>query len=193
MTAVDRRKIERPLGSKDVRTRHQQAADRREGLGVAEHFLTLDLVGEKLGQPRHRSHELDADTDEDKAAEEQELVKVLRKSRRTSREGVKQDAVSQYPPPAEPVGQVSTQQAEDTAGDRRHEKQNARPLVEGRAPGKEKRHAVRIDSAERRQCRLDDQRQHQQLVNIKGEAERGDGANEPLGRGELGNGHGDEV
>ena len=51
----------------------QQAADRRERLRVAEHGFALLRIGEELREPRHRRHELDADADECRAAQDQQL------------------------------------------------------------------------------------------------------------------------
>ena len=69
---VDRGQRLREVDGEEVGAGHHQAADRREGLGPAQHGLAPPGVGEQLGQPRHRGHELDAHADEGGAAEEEQ-------------------------------------------------------------------------------------------------------------------------
>ena len=105
------------------------------------------------------------------------------------RERVEQDAPDQHAPPAEAVGQVAAEQAEDAAGERRHVEQQAHPGVERRAC------PARTPSSST-QRRPHDQRQHQQLVDVEREAERGDDADQPLGggqRAQFGRGRGHEA
>ena len=65
-----------------VRSGHHQPADRPEGLGVADHRLAALGIGEELGEPRHRRHELDAHADEGGDAEEEQPLDRGRPCRR---------------------------------------------------------------------------------------------------------------
>ena len=78
-----------------------QPADGREGLRVAEHRLAALRVGEELGQPGHRRHELDAHADERRAAEEQQHRERGGEPGGQGRERIEQDAPDQHAPAAE--------------------------------------------------------------------------------------------
>ena len=66
---------------------------------------------------------------------------------------------------AEAVGEVAAEQAEDASGDRRV-RRAADPVIDSGAPG-----GAAEQFGERRPH---DQRQHQQLIGVEGEAERRD-------------------
>src|SRR6185436_8758072 len=120
--------------------------------------------------------------DERRAAEEEQHRRRGRKAGGERREGVEQDAPHQHAPAAEDVGQVAAEQAEGAAGERRHPEEPAPPRDELRTA---RRHAQQLQHRGPR-----DERQHQQLVDVEGETEGGDEADQPLGAGERRRGGG---
>ena len=90
---------------------------------------------------------------------------------------------------------ITAEQAEDASGDRRHEEERPRPLHVGLATGRPHGRGLRAvhtarhqllhqRGAERGDRRLDDQRQHQQLVDVERETDRSDDADQPGGAGQ---------
>ena len=140
MPPLDRRQRVGVPSREHVGRAHEQATERREGLRPAEHPLPLLAVGKELSQPGHRRHELHAHADEHEAAEEEQDRQRRGEARGKRREGIEQDAVREHAAPAQEVGQVAADQAEDAAGDCRHEEQRPGPLrVFGRARHQERR------------------------------------------------------
>src|SRR6185295_11679513 len=92
------------------------------------------------------------------------------------RERVEQDAPDEHPPPAEDVGEIPAEQAEDAARHGGHVEDDAHPIVDGGAVG---RHVQQLDER-----RPHDERQHQQYVRIEREPDRGHDRDEPLQRRE---------
>ena len=183
--ATDLRQRVRVVDRQVVGARDQQPSDRREGLRPAQHRLAPLGVREQLGDPRHRGHELHRDAHEGGAAEEEQHLRRGGEAGGERRERVEQDAPHQHAAPPEEVGQVAAEQAEGPSRERRHPEQPADPGVE---LGAARRRAEQLQ-----QRRPRDQRQHQQLVDVEGEAEGGDEADQPLGEGqraELGPGRG---
>jgi hypothetical protein len=127
VAAVDGRQAGGDGGRGDVGHGDQDAADRRERLGVAEDLLALVGVLEQLGEPRHGGDELDADADEHRAAQHQQLLERGDEAGGERREGVEQDAEGQHPAPAQEVGEVAAEQAEHAADHRRDEEQRPCP------------------------------------------------------------------
>jgi hypothetical protein len=80
-------------------------------------------------------------------------------------------------PPAEPIGQIAAQQAEDAARDRRHVKQQSYPIIEVRSS--------RLNLGQIHEGRPHDERQHQQRIGVEGEAYGGYRADHPLDCGQL--------
>ena len=178
---------------------HQQSAQRRERLRPSQRPLALVAVGEKFGQPSDRRHKLNTHPDEHEAAEEQQHRQAGGKPRQQRRKRIEQNAVGENATSAPQIGQVAPQQAKHTAGERRHEKQRAGPAgvaLAARAPqpqrlslrhpaGHQFRHG-RL--AQFRDGRLDDQRQHQQFVDVKRKAERRDRTYQPTGERQFSRG-----
>ena len=164
------------VDGEEVGARHHQAAHRREGLGPAQHGLPPPGFGEQLRQPRHRRHELDAHADEGRAAEEEQPADRGREARGHRGERVEQDAPHEDAATAEQVGEVAPEQAEDPAGDGGQPEEPPHPEVELRG--------ARLRAEEIEERRPHDEGQHEQLVDVEGEAERGDEADQPLGPGE---------
>ena len=194
VTAVNRRQIERDLGGEHVHRADEQAAERRERLRVAEHFFALIAVGEQFRQPRHGGDEFHAHADEHEAAEHQQLRQRRGIARREGRERIKQNAERQHAPATEPVGEITAEQTEHAARDGRDEEQRARPLhvlsarsqsAAASAAGMPPSPALDQRRAQRGDGRLDDERQHQQLVDVERKADGGDDADEPLRAGEA--------
>ena len=158
--------------AKAVHRGHEQAANRRKRLRVAQHLLAPRRLGKELREPRHSRDELDADADEYQTAQEQQHLDARGKSGRERRAGVDQDAEGQDTPAAKQIGQVAAEQPEDAAGEGRDIKQAAHPHLELRRPGR--------GSCELDQRRPDNQRQHQNLVDVEREADRGHRADQPL-------------
>ncbi len=161
------------VDGEEVGARHHQAAHRGEGLGPAQHRFAPPGLGEQLGQPRDRRHELDAHADEGRAAEEEQPADRGREARGHRGERVEQDAPDEDAATAEQVGEVAAEQAEDPAGDRGQPEEPPHPEVELRG--------ARLRAEEIEERRPHDEGQHQQLVDVEGEAERGDEADQPLG------------
>ena len=110
----------------------------------------------------------------DEAAQDQQHLDRGREPGQERRERVDQDAVGQHAAAAEAVGQVAAEQAEDAAGERRDVEQPPDPHLElGRAGH---------GAGQLEQRRPHDQRQHQEFVDVEREADRGDGADQPLDR-----------
>ena len=157
-----------------VRRRHEQTAERRERLRVAEHFLAPLRFREQLGEPGHRRHEFDAHADEHETPKDEQHLDRGREARYEGGDGVDQDAVGQHAPPSEAIGQIPAEQAEDTAGKRGDVEHPPDPhLILGRS-----RHRAR----QLQQGRTDNERQHQDFVDVEGEADRGNRADQPLDR-----------
>ena len=87
-------------------------------------------------------------------------------------DGINQDAVGQHAPPAEPIGEIPAEQAENASRKRRDVEQPAHPHLKLRRAG---RRACQLQ-----QRRPDDERQHQDFVDVEGESDGGDGADQPL-------------
>ena len=94
------------------------------------------------------------------------------------RERVEQDAPDQHAAPAEAIGEIAAEQPEGAADDRRHPEEHADPVVEVRRPG--------TSAGQLADGRADDERRHQHFVDVEREAERGDGADQPLLWGQTG-------
>ena len=99
-------------------------------------------------------------------------VRLVEKPAANADKRVEQDAPRQHAAAAEAIGEVAAEQAEDAAADRRHVEQQPDPVVDTRGC---RARARRVRSAP-----ADDQRQHQQLVGVEREADRGNDADEPL-------------
>ena len=152
----------------------ENAAHGTERLRVAEHTFPLLGIREQLGQPCDGGDEFHAHANEGRGPQEQQPVDVRRVTGRECRERVQQNAPRQNPPSSEPVGEIAAQQAEDAPEDGRDEKQNPDPVrIFGRA---------RADVDQVGERRTDDQRQHQQFVGVERKPDRGDDADQPLGR-----------
>ena len=175
--AADRRQRVGVADGEPVDPGHEQAAERGEGLRVAEHLLAARRIGEQLRQPRRAGDELDADADEDDAAQRQQLPRAGDEGRRERAAGIEQDAPHQHPPPAEAIGQPAAEQAEGGAEDRRHVEEPAHPDVHLRA--------ARLHAEQLGERRRPDQRQHQQLVGVEQEPDGRHRADQPLERREA--------
>ena len=181
VAVMDRRqKIGEPCGQ-HVGRAHEQTAERREGLRPAEHPLPLLPIRKQFREPGHGRHELDAHADEHQATKEEQLWQRRGEAGGQRREGVEQDAEREHPPPAEQVGEIAADEAEHAAGDRGHEEERPGPLRVGGRAGHEQWRALGRHAAERREGRLDDQRQHQEFVDVEREPDRRDRADEPAG------------
>ena len=146
------------------------------------------MIGEELRQPGHGGDKLDAHPDEHEAAADQQHRQARGKPGRQGGEGIEENAESEDEAPAEQVGEVAPQEAEDAADERRNEEQRPRPADVGRRAGNEIRHPFRAHAAERGERRLDDQWKHQQLIDIECEADCRDRADEPAGHRQLARG-----
>jgi hypothetical protein len=155
----------------------------------------LLVIREQFRQPRHRGHELHANPDEHQAAQHQQLPQRRGKTGAQGGKRIQEDAEGQHPASPENIGQVSSQQSEHAARKRRHEEQQPRPEDVVLAAGREACHRLRPRLAGLDQCihqgraqrgdrRLDDQRQHQELVDVEREPDRRDRAHEPGGERE---------
>ena len=103
--------------------RDHDAAERRKRLRVAEHFLAPLRLGEQLGEPRDCRDELDAHADEHEAAQHEQHLDRGRVTRQKRGDRINQDAVGQHATAAEPVGEVSTDEAENPSRECRDVKQ----------------------------------------------------------------------
>ena len=155
----------------------QQAADRRERLRVAEGLFTLPGVGEDLGDPRHRRHELDEHADVGGRAEEQQHPDVGGEAGGHRRERIDQNAPHQHAAPAEPVGQVAADQAECAADQRRDPEEHADPEIEAGRAG--------FLAGQLANRRSDHERRHQDFVDVERETEGGNRADQPLQRSQA--------
>ena len=178
---------------------HQQSAQGRERLRPSKRPFALVAVGEKFGQPSDRRHKLNTHPDEHEAAEKQQHRQAGGKPRQERRERIEQNAVGENAASAPQIGQIATEQAKHTTGERRHEKQRAGPAGVALAAGapQPQRLSLRHPAghqfrhgrlAQFRDGRLDDQRQHQQFVDVKREAERRDRTYEPTGERQFSRG-----
>src|SRR4029450_8370179 len=87
-------------------------------------------------------------------------------------ERVEQDAPYEHAPSPEAIGEVAAEQAEGAAEDRRHPEEHPDPEIEiGHA---------RLVAGELADGGPDDERGHQDFVDVEGEAESGNGADQPL-------------
>ena len=144
-------------------------------MGEAEHFFALFGLREDLGQPSHGGHEFHTNTHEDKTAANEELRQTGRKSGSEGPEGIDEDAPGQDAAATEFVRQPPPQETEDAACQRGDKKEVSSPIAKCRR--------ARHQAPQAEQCWLDDQRKHEQLVDIEGKADGSDDANEPLGAG----------
>ena len=160
--------------------RDEQSAERRKGLRVAKRRLAALGIGEQLRDPGDGGDELDADADEHEATKEEQHLDRRREPGQERGERIEKDAERQDAPAPEQIGQIPAEQTEDPAGERRNIEQPPDPhLVLGRS---------RRGADELQQRRPDDERQHQDLVDVEREADRGDRADQPLGWRESGRG-----
>ena len=168
----------RAVGHRDViGAGDHEAADRRERLRVAEGLFTLPGVGEDLRDPRDGRHELDEHADVGRRAEEQQHPDVGGEARGHRGERVDQDAPHQHAAPAEAVGQVAADQPERAADQRRDPEEHADPEIEaGRA---------RLGAGQLADRGSDDERRHEDFVDVEGEPEGGNGADQPLQGGQA--------
>ena len=197
MPSMDRRKSEAVIRRNVVGHGDEETADRGEGLGVTENFLPLARFGENFRKPRHGGNELDANPDKHEAPEEQKLGKVVgERARRERSERVEQDGEGQHPAATELVREVSPDQTEDPASNGRHEEEHPRPgdvIHSSRGPrltSLRRRHPGSDEFLNLRRTqggdgRLDDEGQHQQLIDVEREPDGGDDTNQPLSGSEL--------
>ena len=92
--------------------------------------LALLGVGEQLGQPGDRRHELDAHADERRAAQEQQHPEVCREPGQKRGDRVQQNAEGQHPSPAQQVRQIAAQQTKSSTEQSRQEEQQSAPSLE---------------------------------------------------------------
>ena len=178
VSAAHQRKVFSVRRDHVVGASDHEAAQRSQRLRVSDHRLTLFRVREELREPRDRRDELDAHAHERAAAPEQQPLHRRRVAGGERRERVEQDAPHEHTAASEQVGEVAAEQAEDPACDRRHIKEDADPVVDGRV--------ARWHAQQRLERRAHDERQHQQHVRVEGEADGGDDADQPLQRCETG-------
>ncbi len=161
----------------------EEATEGGEGLGEAEDLFLLFFVREEFCEPCDGGDEFDADADEDAAAEGEEHGEAGGVTSGAGAEGVEEDAPCEDAAAAEAVGEPAAEEAEDTAGDGRDEEEEAGPFLVFRGADGE--------LAEGEEGGLDDQRQHEEFVDVEREADAGDDADEPLSGSETGS-HGKE-
>ena len=130
--------------------------------------------------------------DENETPEKEQLRQRGRKTRRTRRKRIQQNRKRQHAPPSEQIGQIATEQTKHPTRERRYKKQRARPthihFASGRPQrrrlgalhptGHERFHQRRTERSHRR---LNDQREHQQLVNVEREPNGRDNTDQPGG------------
>ena len=160
-----------------VRGRDHDAAKRSDDLCVPDHRLALLGIGKQFRQPGDRGDELDAHADERAAPPEEQPRHGSRIAGGERRERVEQDAPDEHAPPAEQVGQIPAEQAEDAARHGGHVEDDAHPVVD---EGAARRHVQQLDER-----RAHDERQHQQHVGVEREADGRDNRDQPLQRGQT--------
>lgn len=178
VAAVDGREGLSVGHGKVIRAGHHEPADRTECLRPAQRGLALLGRREEFGEPGDRGDELDGDSDERGAAEEQQHFRARREARRPGGKAVQQDAPHQDRTPPQAVGQPPPEQAEYAAEYSRNVEEQADPLIELRRP--------RPDVRQLQQSRTNDQRQHQEFIDVERKAQRCDAADQPLRSGEFG-------
>ena len=138
------------------------------------YFLAALRIGKELGEPCHCRHELDADADEDETAQHEQHLDGRRKAGHECRERVNEDAVGQDAAASEAIGEVAANQPEDATGKGGDIEQASHPHLKLRGTWR--------GAGQFEQRRTYDQRQHQNFVDVEGEANRGDRADQPLNR-----------
>ena len=177
--------------NQDIDGPNHQPSDRGECLGVTQHRLPLLGFAKQFGQPGDRRHELDAHADEHETAQDQQLLKRDGETGTERREGVEQDAEGQDPAPAEDIREIPAQQTKHAADKCGHKEKRPGPThIQGasrgpRSGGVRRRRAARNRRLNERLAQggnggLDDQWQHQEFIDIKGESDGGNDTDQPL-------------
>ena len=94
---------------------------------------------------------------------------------RKSARAVKQNAPHQDAPAPQQIDQITAQQAEDAARNRRNIKENSHPLIENRGPGVRRQHFGERGPH--------DQRENQKRVRIERKTDGGHRTDQPFGGG----------
>jgi hypothetical protein len=137
------------------------------------------MIREQFGQPCHRRNKLHTNTDKHAAAKEQQLIQACGKSGCTGTERVKQNAPGENTAATKSVRQVPACQTEHTTGDGWHKEQSSGPTDihwPARCPVL-RRSNLRVQIGNRG---FDNQRQHQQFINIERKANGRNNTDEPL-------------
>jgi hypothetical protein len=172
MAARDRGQRIVVLGDPGEERRHHDPAERGEGLGDSEDALAPRRIGEQLGEPGHGRDELHADSHEGQAAQKEENRQGRGESGSPRRKRIEEDASREHGSPTEAIGEVSAEQSEDAAADRGQIEHQVPPQAElGRAE---------LVAAESHDGGRQDERQHEQLVGVEGEPERGQDDDHPF-------------
>ena len=188
---MNRRKAHRDFSGQNIHPGNQQSTERRKGLSPSQHFFALLMIWKQFREPCDSRNKLHTHTDEHTAAEEQEVIESGRKSGGTSSKGIKQNAEGQHAATTESVSQPATPKSKNSAGKGWHEEQHTSPLHIVDAARQPESHCRGLchpglhglfnqRRAERGHRGFDNERQHQQLINIKSKADRSDRANKPL-------------
>ena len=92
-----------------------------------QNLFALDRVRKQFSQPCDRGDEFNADADENQASPKQQLLQGGGITCREGGERIQQNAARQDPATPKPIGQVTAQQPENTAGQGRNKEEGPCP------------------------------------------------------------------
>ena len=147
---------------------------------IAQSGFPLLRIGEEFRYPGNPSHIFDTYADDGCTAENQELGQCCGIGSRARRKGIQQDAPNEDSPAAKKVGQVASKEPKHPATGQWNIKHQAHPKIELRTAW--------LEASEGDEYRSHNERQDHDFVQVKGEAEGRDSADEPLAGRQAGEG-----